>query len=129
MSPANHLKGQGCPVCHSSLLENDIKTMLDKHCIKYYFRYRKLDFLNGMELDFYLPEYKIAIECQGIQHFTPVAFFGGEKAYNEVKQRDLEKMKLCIKHNIKMLYYSNLDIEYPYKVFKTPEEIFDLIAK
>jgi hypothetical protein len=38
-------------------------------------------------------------------------------------------MKLCIKHNIKMLYYSNLDIEYPYKVFKTPEEIFDLIAK
>ena len=40
-------------------------------------------FKNGkgyQSLDLYLPDFNIAIECQGIQHFKPIDFGGkGEK--------------------------------------------------
>ena len=39
--------------------------------------------LGSLSLDFYLPEHKIAIECQGEQHFEPVKHFGGEKKFEE----------------------------------------------
>ena len=32
-----------------------------------------------MQLDFYLPEYNMCIEYDGIQHFESVTFFGGDK--------------------------------------------------
>ena len=38
----------------------------------------------------------IAIECQGIQHYKPVEFFGGEEKYQEGTKRDILK-KLCLK--------------------------------
>jgi hypothetical protein len=59
----------------------------------------------------------------------PVMFFGGEKAYEELKVRDNEKMKKCLANGIKILYYSNLNMDYPYMVYKTPEEILKLIIK
>ena len=48
-----------------------------------------------MSLDFYLPEYNIAIECQGIQHFKRIEYFGGEKSFKEQKNRDTIKKELC----------------------------------
>ena len=59
-----------------------------------------------MSLDFYLPEYNIAIECQGIQHFKPIEYFGGEKSFKEQKNRDTIKKELCEKHNIKVFYFN-----------------------
>jgi hypothetical protein len=55
-------------------------------------------------LDFYLTEYNIAIECQGIQHFEPKKFFGGDSVLEEIKKRDDRKLKKCFAHNIKMIY-------------------------
>lgn len=40
------------------------------------------------QFNFYLLEYNIAIECQGIQHYQPIEFFGGKKAYNDLIRRD-----------------------------------------
>lgn len=37
-----------------------------------YERYKKFSWLKKQNLDFYLPDYNIAIECQGIQHFEPL---------------------------------------------------------
>ena len=37
------------------------------------------DWLGAQSLDFYLPEYNIAIECQGLQHYKPVDFAGKRK--------------------------------------------------
>ena len=50
-------------------------------------------------LDFYLPQYNVAIECQGEQHFraSPHSFF---------YERDERKNKLCLEHNIPILYLS-----------------------
>ena len=47
-----------------------------------------------MTLDFYLPDYDIAIECQGRQHFIPVDAFGGEMGFEDTVIRDKTKKRL-----------------------------------
>ena len=61
-----------------------------------------------MTLDFFLPEYDIAIECQGRQHFIPVDKFGGQEGFEDTKLRDTLKKKLCEDHGIKILYFTEL---------------------
>ena len=46
-----------------------------------------------------------------------------------IKERDDRKNKLCEEHGIKLLFYSNLDIKYPYKVFENKEELLHEIIK
>lgn len=58
-----------------------------------------------MYLDFYLPDYNLAIECQGKQHFVPVDTFGGKDGFNEIVIRDNVKKQCCDNNNIKILYY------------------------
>jgi hypothetical protein len=110
-TPANHLSNHGCPKCKEkqSKLEKEIKKILDEEKIIYIFQYKKewLKFKNQMSLDFYLPDYNIAIECQGEQHFKPIYYFGGEKEFKIVQKRDKLKKMLCEKNNIKLLYYSD----------------------
>ena len=58
-----------------------------------------------MRLDFFFPDYNIAIECQGEQHFKSIDRFGGE---NELQKRlfnDKLKYELCKQHNIEIIYY------------------------
>lgn len=114
ITPNNHLKGEGCPVCKSSFLENETSnTLFDKN-IKF-IRQKKFDWLINNEtnyklsLDFYLPDYKAAIECQGRQHFEPVDFFGGEDKFFYNKDLDNKKRKLCEENNIKLFYINYSD--------------------
>ena len=129
ISPSNHLKGQGCPKCNNSKLESEIRLMLDEQGIKYNYRERKIPWLEGLELDFYLLENNIAIECQGIQHFEPIDIFGGEEKFKYRIENDNRKRKLCEENGVKLLYYSNLGIEYPYFVFENKEELLKEIIK
>lgn len=109
-TPHLHLKGCGCPKCKSSRLENKIKLFLERNNIIYIYQYFPLFLRNGrthQSLDFYLPDYNIAIECQGMQHFKAVELFGGEEQLKKQKELDYNKKKLCEDNNIKVLYYSN----------------------
>ena len=113
---ANHLKGQGCPICRSSKLELEIQKFLTDNNIEF-IRQKTFDWLvniDKLKLDFYLPKYNIAIECQGIQHYLPIPFYGGEAGLKRCKEMDNIKLNLCKQHGVKILYYSNLNIEYPY---------------
>jgi len=123
--PQDHLKGCGCWKCKQSYLEKDILNMLSSNGICYeYNSFPK--YLNGLQLDFYLPNYNIAIECQGTQHFIKNHFF---EPIEVVKERDERKRKLCKENGIKLLYYSNLGIEYPYEVFEDKEKLLEEIKK
>ena len=53
----------GCPTCNRSKLEEEIMELLNSNNIIYEYRKRNFDWLCHLELDFYIPEYKIAIEC------------------------------------------------------------------
>ena len=129
ISPSNHLKGQGCPKCNNNKLESEIRLMLDEQGIKYNYRERKIPWLKGLELDFYISDKNIAIECQGIQHFEPVDIFGGEEKFIHTIENDNIKRKLCEENGVRLLYYSNLAIEYPYQVFENKEELLKEIVK
>lgn len=114
--PGNHLHGWGCKKCSQSHLEIEVSNALKDSGIQ--FEYEKefdwLKYEQKMSLDFYIPDKKIAIECQGSQHYFPGNF--GSKTissldlFNLVLKRDAEKKKQCNEHGIKILYYTHENI-------------------
>lgn len=120
-APANHLQGEGCPLCRSSKLEGLVREALTNDNIN--FEEQKtwdwLIYKSHQFVDFYLPDYKIIIECQGIQHFEKVSFFGGIDELQETIVRDKNKLKLCNEHGLTIMYISNLgdNYNYPYEVY------------
>lgn len=120
-TPNNHLFGAGCPTCPQSNLEGEIRQFLIKNNIE--FEQEKgfpwLVYNRKMFLDFFLPEYGVAIECQGGQHFFPSKLFGGKAEYELVVLRDKEKKRLCNEYGINVLYFSNAHVDYPYPVFES----------
>ena len=105
-APHSHLASCGCPACKDSKLEKEVREYLNDNKIVFE-SFKKFDWLGKQHLDFYLPKYNIAIECQGMQHFKPIEFFGGKKAFNDLINRDRLKKQLCEEHNIKMIYVNN----------------------
>lgn len=101
-----HLNGCGCPKCQQSHLENKIMRYLEKNNIIYETQ-KRFNWLGKLSLDFYLPEYNIAIECQGIQHFKNNFYNSFQYDLNTIIERDKRKKELCESNNIKLLYYAN----------------------
>lgn len=60
-------------------------------------------FLGGQRFDIWIPELKIAIEYNGIQHYEPVSIFGGNDGFNNTILRDEMKREKCKKNNVKMI--------------------------
>ncbi len=127
----NHIRGQGCPYCNEYSTEKDVEKILQKENI-ISIREKTFDWLMyriKMRIDFYIPRYNVAIECQGIQHFEPVEKFGGVDGYLETIDRDNKKRELCEQHGIKVFYYANYQYDFPYKVYTDPEELIAEIKK
>lgn len=105
-TPDSHLRGAGCPKCNKSHLERFVSDYLEKEKIEFE-EQKEFDWLiksKKMPLDFYLPGYNMAIECQGEQHFKKYRF---EKDNTELQKRqnnDALKKKLCEEHNVKIEY-------------------------
>ena len=74
-----------------------------------------------------MPKYDLGIEVQGYQHFHPVKYWGGDKNFEYTKNRDDKKRLLCEKHGIKVLYYSELKMDYPYEVITNPQKLLEVI--
>ena len=74
-----------------------------------------------MSYDIFISGLNIAIEYQGRQHFEPVAFFGGEEAFEDLQARDKLKAKLSAENGIKLVYIN-------YWEAITPELVIDRIG-
>ena len=79
------------------------------------YQYRP-DWLGRQSLDLYIPSLRTAIEYQGIQHYRPVEFFGGEEALLQRLELDLVKRQLCEENQVRL-------IEWPYDVEPTDRNI------
>lgn len=99
----SHLSGCGCPICNESKLEKEVTKYLNEQGIRHE-KQKKFKWLGRQSLDFYLPDYNVAIECQGIQHFEAKNFFGGDNGLKEIVKRDNSKLKKCLSNNIVMIY-------------------------
>lgn len=115
-TPANHLYHElGCPNCsdHGSKGEKRIQEILDKYKIEYT-RFKKF---NGcrhkgiLEFDFYLPDYHMLIEYDGIQHSIVNEWFGGQTEFDDMQIRDEIKNKFAIENNYTLIRipYTELD--------------------
>ena len=137
-TPNKHLSHkQGCPRCSESHLERDVALYCDEHGIEYE-REKRFPWLKHkakLPLDFYLPKYNVAIECQGEQHYRLFKAFGGESAMDGVKTRDKIKFELCSLNGVKILYFTNKmtilennDIYAKENTFKSLDELFSKIV-
>lgn len=125
---SNHLNGQGCPKCKRSKLEESVEIELIKSGIKYIHSASKKDFswLGRQSLDFFLPDYNVAIECQGIQHYEAVEQYGGKERLEEQIKNDTKKLKLCQENGVKILYYTQYKID-GVNIAKTKKELINKI--
>ena len=131
-TPNSHLNGHGCPKCKKWKMEKDLMILFEKNKIKYEFRKRNFSWLKNkkpLELDFYLPEYNVAIECQGIQHFKAVKHFGGNEKFEYRLSNDKLKADLCKKHNVKLVYYADYKFDFPIKIINNKETILKIILE
>lgn len=81
--------------------------------------YDKCKFIRVLPFDFYIPEYNILIEYNGIQHYKPIGLFGGEEHLKYRQNNDNIKKNYCKENNIPLLIirYDDKDIEKTIKDF------------
>mgnify|MGYP004639852505 CR=1 FL=1 len=81
--------------------------------LKYYpnaiYQYRS-EFLGMQSFDIFIPDIKVAIEYQGIQHYEAVDIFGGIEGLRKRKLLDDKKRKICKKNNIKLIEWKYSEI-------------------
>lgn len=116
IAPSYMLHNIGCPKCRYSKGEKIIADWLDDNNIEYKIQYRFDDCRDKRSLpfDFYLPDYNKIIEYDGLQHFKPVEYFGGEKDFKTTKNHDNIKNDYCKAHDIPLLrisYKQNIEEE------------------
>ena len=84
------------------------------------------EWLGKQRFDIYFPERNIAIEYQGIQHYQPVEFFGGEEGFKKTQERD-KKREMCKLYDCRLIY---VDEGYDRNMlFKTLNDLFVNLQK
>ena len=118
MTLGNFIRGRRCPSCGNNYKgEIKIKKILDLYNIVSIQQYKFKDCKDIRELpfDFYLPDYDVLIEYDGIQHFDIERAFKKDKFWDTVIH-DAMKNSYCEDNNIKL-------IRIPYWEFDNIENI------
>jgi len=105
---------RGCPYCNDNLkyAERYIQEYLDSIDIEYE-KEKTFDDLKNpksgrkLRFDFWIPSKNLIIEVNGVQHYKPIDFWGGEEKYQEQIYRDEIKKKYLESSNIKLLVINN----------------------
>lgn len=107
-TPHSHMSGVGCPKCHEehNINETILFDVIREHYGDEVVSQYKTDWLSGQTIDIYIPSKKIGIEYQGIQHFKPIRYFGGNKKYEYTVEKDKEKFEKCKNNEVKLFYFS-----------------------
>lgn len=106
--PASHISQKaGCPNCKlkgQTLLFEKLTQRFPSENILFEVGSRAIEWLEGQRLDIYFPEYNIAIEYQGKQHYEIVDWFGGQAGFEYSKERDCENERNVLQTHV---IYSN----------------------
>lgn len=136
---SNHLHGQGCPKCGQNNLSEYKLVSFIKNSLPNInlIEQAKPDWLKGktnrQSLDIFLSDFNIAIEYQGVQHFKPINFFGGQKAFEYLQRLDERKRELCKENNIILFYFTykinDIPTDYPDKVYSKESDLINKIKE
>lgn len=101
-------QNSGCPYCIQSKGEYAIiKVLLDKNI-----EFSQQKTFRGcadkylLRFDFYLPEYNLCIEYNGIQHYEQRDFFGGKSSFIDRQAKDKIKKDFCVSSGIEFIQIS-----------------------
>ncbi len=64
------------------------------------------EWLGLQRFDVWLPEFNVAVEYQGKQHYEPIEYFGGTDGFHRCQERDARKRHLSEKNNVEIVYFS-----------------------
>lgn len=121
ISYANFSMGKWCPYClfkNEQMCREIFESLLQVKFVK-----SRPTFLNGLELDGYNSELKLAFEYNGEQHYMEINHFHRkDNAFEKQKQKDKQKIELCKQHNIQLIII-------PYNVKNKEEFIINEILK
>jgi Zn finger protein HypA/HybF involved in hydrogenase expression len=96
--PNRHLNGDGCPKCRTSKGELAIMRLLDKMGV-FYEKEKKFPFckkIRFLPYDFFLVDFNIIIEYQGLQHFKPWKLTQNMDAFRKRQETDVYKKQCAI---------------------------------
>ena len=106
---ASHLSGSGCPFCKESRGEKEIRYILEKKKINF-IQHKTFDNLkdaSNLNYDFYLPDYNLLIEYNGIQHYKfNKYFYKSLHSFHKQKHHDWLKRKYSKDNKINLLVIS-----------------------
>ena len=85
-----------------TILYLTVRQLLRQHDI---LRHAKPEFLQGLELDIWIPQLRTAFEFQGAHHSQEFEYLGGENALAPTKERDSRKAALCKQQGIKLICF------------------------
>ena len=104
-SPNKHLNGHNCPKCRRSRGEEMVDIILSDLKIPfstqttYQLENRRISFDFEINKD----DQKYIIEYNGIQHYQPCDYFGGEETFKNQIERDNDLRQFCQNNNYKLL--------------------------
>lgn len=87
-------QGHRCPKCNESKGEKQLGELLQQVFPDLVTSQDNLDFLGLQRVDYAIPTLKLAFEYDGRQHYKPVKYWGGKKAFKFQQQRDKKKQQL-----------------------------------
>ena len=135
--PKLHMKGNGCPKCNYSSLEREVDMVLTENSFFYIPQCgcKTFKWIGLQSLDFYIPKYNVAIECQGEQHYKPTTFStdklkeSRQKHLEIIQERDQRKARLCKENGVKLLYYTHCEkVEESETIFKDKAKLLQAIV-
>lgn len=112
----NHMAGKGCHVCDSSYGETAVYGILTElgFSFKTEVKFDGCKNRNVLPFDFqvFTDDGFSLIEFHGRQHYEPVSYFGGEKAFQSTIKRDSIKSDWAIENNIPLLviHYKEFEV-------------------
>ncbi len=97
--------------------ELELQELLAQYNIN--FEANKRDLLPcGLELDLWLPDFNVAIELNGIYHYSTKPYYGNQEALQRRQQKDLLKKQQCAELGYKLFVFEDRTIENTKEFFK-----------
>ena len=95
-------KTSDCPFCQGSNGEKKIEKVLNGLNVAFTQQktFEGMRYKNKLRCDFYLIDFNLVIEFNGIQHYEEIAFFGGKEGLKFTRKLDKIKKCFCIENGI-----------------------------
>jgi len=104
--------------------ELSLLNLLRKECDATVVHQWSPDWLSPQRIDVGIPELNLGFEFNGLQHYEPVDFFGGERAFNKQKKLDKKKKLLCDENGVTLI-----EIRYDAETNQIQEIVKNILAE